>query len=138
LAPSPPALAFDEFWRDIPVPLAHLENSTRLMVNVLPFLMPLEPRSRRQRLGLALYGIGLVLCCGAWTALILAPHSAWATAPIGFMAPAYTPLLRLVGIALLGQRLYWGRRYRWWMFLVPTAGFLVAHVAHAARVYART
>jgi hypothetical protein len=43
-----------------------------------------------------------------------------------------------LGLALLGQRLYWGRFYRWWMFLVPAVGFVAAHVSHAALVYART
>ena len=134
----PPAFAMSEFWRDIPTPLAYLENAFRLIVSVLPFFMPLELRSVRQRRGLVSYSIGVALYCLAWAAVMIAPHSRWAASPAGFLAPAYTPLIWLVGLALLGQRLYWGSFYRWWMFLFPAGGFVSAHVGHAALVYART
>ena len=42
--PSPFAPA--EFWRDIPAPLAWAENSLRVAVFVLPFVMPLKRRFR--------------------------------------------------------------------------------------------
>jgi hypothetical protein len=134
----PTALASAEFWRDTPRPLASLEDLFRLMVSVLPFLMPFELASVLQRRGLAVYGVGTALYFSAWAALMIAPSSPWATGPVGFLAPAYTPLIWLLGLALIGQRLYWGRFYRWWMFLVPAVGFVAAHVSHAALVYART
>ena len=126
------------FWQDIPRPLAYLENSARLIVSGLPFLMPFEPTSTLQRRGLVMYAGGTALYFCAWVAVLIAPGSAWAVSPIGFLAPAYTPLLWLVGLALLGRRLFWGRFYRWWMFLIPAGGFIAAHVTHAALVYART
>jgi hypothetical protein len=134
----PSALAMAEFWRDIPPPLGYLENSLRLLVSVLPFLMPLELASVLQRRGLVVYVVGTALYFSAWAALMIAPRSPWATGPAGFLAPAYTPVMWLLGVALLGQRLYWGRFYRWWMFLFPAAGFVAAHVGHTALVYART
>jgi hypothetical protein len=85
-----------------------------------------------------MYGVGTGLYLCAWLALLIAPHSTWAVSPAGFLAPAYTPLIWLVGLALLGQRLFWGRFYRWWMFLIPACGFVAVHVSHAALVYART
>ena len=133
----PPALARTEFWRDIPAALNYSENAFRLMVLVLPFFMPLELKSAPQRRGLVVFGIGVLLYFGAWAALILAPRSSWAGSGVGFLAPALTPLIWLLGLALLGQRLYFGRFYRWWMFLLPTAGFIALHVAHAAMVYGR-
>ena len=134
----PSALGGAEFWRDIPAPLAALENSLRLVVSILPFLMPLELRSGLQRKGVVVYGLGTALYLCAWAALMIAPRSPWAVSPVGFFAPAFTPLIWLVGLALVGQRLWWGRFYRWWMFLFPTAGFIAAHVGHTALVYART
>lgn len=38
------------------------------------------------------------------------------------------------GLAWLGQRLFWGQAYRWWMSLVVSGGFLVAHLSHTALV----
>ena len=134
----PSRLSMKEFWRDIPSSLGFLENALRAAVSILPFVMPLELKSVGQRRGLLVYGIGAAFYFCAWAAVILAPNSTWSAGPAGFLAPAYTPLIWLVGIAMLGQRLYWGRWYRWWMFLVPTAGFVAAHVSHTWLVYART
>jgi hypothetical protein len=57
---------------------------------------------------------------------------------LGFAAPAYTPLLWLLGIALLGRQLFWGKFYRWWMYLALALSFLVTHTSHTALVYARS
>ena len=38
----PPALASNEFSRDIPPLVTYSENTLRIVVMVLPFLMPLE------------------------------------------------------------------------------------------------
>jgi hypothetical protein len=50
--------------------------------------------------------------------------------------PIYPPFAWLVGLALLGQRLYWRRTYRWWTYLIPAAVFMEAHVGHALLAYA--
>jgi len=33
------------------------------------------------------------------------------------------------------QRLYWNSRYRWWLYLTLSIGFLAAHISHAAIVF---
>jgi hypothetical protein len=127
-----------EFWRDIPAPLALTERAFRWIVLALPFLMPLELTSLMQRFGLIVYSIGTTLYFASWLAILLAPEWRWASGALGLLAPAYTPLVWLVGLALLGQRLYWGSMYRWWMCLIPAGVFIAAHVGHAGLVYARS
>jgi hypothetical protein len=56
---------------------------------------------------------------------------------LGFAAPAYTPLLWLLGIALLGDRLFWETFFRWWMYLALCIAFLAAHITHTLLVYFR-
>jgi hypothetical protein len=46
-------------------------------------------------------------------------------------------MLWLVGLALVGRRLFWGHAYRWWFYLPGAAIFLSAHIWHTAIVYAR-
>ena len=69
---------------------------------------------------------------------MMSPRSAWSTSAFGFAAPAYTPALFLIGMALLGSRLFWRQPYRWWFYLIASVGFLAAHIAHTLLVYART
>lgn len=133
----PPSFAPAEFWRDIPATLALTENSLRLAVFVVPFLMPLDLEARRHRPALFVFVTGTVLYFASWLALILFPSSAWSVTALGFTAPAYTPALWLLGIALFGRRLFWGDFYRWWMYAVLTAAFLAAHISHTALVFAR-
>ena len=89
----PPALASTEFSRDIPHFVAYGENMLRIVVMVLPFLMPLEVATGGQRRGLLLFAVGTLLYFLAWVPLMLLPQSRWSTSWLGFVAPAYTPLL---------------------------------------------
>jgi hypothetical protein len=133
----PAAWSGAEFWRDIPAVLVRTENAFRLIVSALPFFMPLELSSAIQRRALVVTGIGTGLYFASWLPLMFAPDSIWATSAPGFLAPACTPLVWLLGIALLGQRLYWGHFYHWWMYLIPAGIFMAAHVSHAVLVYLR-
>lgn len=71
----------------------------------------------------------------SWLALIALPQSAWANSTAGFLAPAYTPALWLLGLALLSQEYSWGGTCRPWMYGTLSIFFLAAHISHAAIVY---
>lgn len=133
----PPAFQPDEFGRDIPAPLAFAENGLRIAVFMLPFLMPLDMAAPGAGRALLVFGAGTLLYFASWLALIGLPGSRWSRCALGFAAPAYTPLLWLLGIALLGDRLFWGTFYRWWMYVVLCVVFLAAHITHTMRVYFR-
>ena len=113
------------------------ENSLRVAVFVIPFLMPLELAVPGAARALVVYAVGTLVYFASWLALILFPVSRWSTSALGFAAPAYTPLLWLLGIALLGRQLYWGTFYRWWMYLVLALVFVATHVSHTVMVHAR-
>lgn len=134
----PPSFAPAEFDRDIPAPLALTENSVRLAIFALPFLMPLKLRAPGSIRAVSVFAAGTVLYFASWLALILFPSSAWSSTAFGFAAPAYTPALWLLGIALLGRQLFWGRFYRWWMYALLSIAFLAAHISHTTLVFART
>lgn len=134
----PSAFSLAEFSRGIPVPLVFAENSLRVAVFVLPFFMPLNLAAPTSKRALLIYAGGTLIYFASWLALILFPASSWSTSALGFIAPAYTPLLWLLGIALLGRQLFWGAFYRWWMYLVLVLPFLATHVLHTAMVYARS
>jgi hypothetical protein len=133
----PPAFSPAVFWRDIPAFLSATENWLRVVLFALPFFAPFELSARPQRVGLALDGVGMAVYFASWFPLIAAPDSSWSHSAVGFLAPAYTPLLWLLGLALLMQRLFWRSPYRWWHYLALSLGFLGAHVRHVAIVFSR-
>jgi hypothetical protein len=134
----PPAFQPEGFGCDIPVPLTFAENVLRTAVFVLPFLMPLDIAAPGAGRALLVYTVGMLLYFASWLGLIWFPGSRWSQRPLGFAAPAYTPLLWLLGIALLGERLFWGTFYRGWMYPVVCVAFLIAHITHTMRVYVRS
>jgi hypothetical protein len=132
----PPALASSEFSRAIPPLVTYGENTLRIVVMTLPFLMPLDATAGQRR-GLRLFAVGTLLYVLAWVPLMIEPQSAWSTSWLGFVAPAYTPLVWLTGLGLIGRRLYLPSPYRRWMYVALACGFVAFHVTHASIVYAR-
>ena len=57
---------------------------------------------------------------------------------MGFVAPAYTPIVWLIGLGLIGRRLYVPSPFKPWMYVVLACGFVAFHVTHAHLVYTWT
>jgi hypothetical protein len=122
----------------IPWLLATGENVTRWLVILVPILMPLAIKTTRQRIGLIVYALGVLLYFTSWLVPILSPASSWSTSAAGFLAPACTPAVWLAGITLIGDSLYVRRLpYRAWYYGMLAAVFVSLHVAHAVIVYGR-
>jgi hypothetical protein len=100
--------------------------------------MPLRITTGTQTLGMGLYLAGTLLYFLSWLALISFPHSAWSTSAAGFLAPAYTPLIWLIGIGLIGSSLYFTAPYHPWMYLALSAIFIAFHLTHTLTIYLRT
>ena len=133
----PPALASNEFSRDIPPLVMYGETTLRIVVMVLSFLMPLDVATGAQRRGLLLFAVGTMFYVLAWVPLMIAPQSGWSTSWLGFVAPAYTPIVWLTGLGLVGRRLHVPSPYRRCMYVALACGFVAFHVTHASIVYDR-
>lgn len=133
----PNAFQPELFWNDIPVWLTYGENGSRLLIFVLTLLMPLRFSSRTQKNGLFLYIAGILIYFATWLALIYFPHSSWSTSMPGFMAPAFTPLLWLTGIGLIGNSFYFTLPFSRWIFILSSLLFLAFHNFHTATIYCR-
>ena len=125
----------ESFSRGIPAWVTARENALRLPIFVLPALMPLHIESQRQRVGLAAYLIGVAVYFFAWAMQIWLPKSVWSTSRSGFMAPAYTPLLWLAGIALVGDTCFLPIPHLLWIYLGLSGLFLCFHNLHVWIVY---
>jgi len=133
----PQAYSTEIFWKNIPPLIANGENIFRLLVFILPLLMPLRIETQSQKLGLWLYIAGAVIYFTAWLAQMYFPQSAWSLSVFGFLAPAYTPLIWLTGIGLIGSALYFSSPYRSWMYILTSIIFIGFHLSHTLTVYLR-
>jgi len=133
----PWAYSEEVFSKNIPSFIASGENIFRLIVFILPVLMPLRIEMQSQKFGLWLYIAGTAIYFVSWLAQIYFPQSAWSLSAWGFLAPVYTPLIWLVGIGLIGITLYFSSPYRSWMYIATSVIFLGFHLSHALTVYMR-
>ncbi len=135
----PAAYQMDVFWYEIPKTISVPENLLRILVMILPVFMRLRISTRSQKLGLGLYLAGLLIYLSSWAVLIIFPQSEWSTSQIGFLAPAFTPIVWLLGIGLIGDefRLH-SVPFKPWMYLTLSVLFLIFHDLHAGTVYSRS
>lgn len=134
----PAAFQMNIFWKNIPKTISLPENLLRMLVMILPVFMRLRVSTPTQKLGLGLYLTGLLIYFASWAALIASPHSVWSTSEIGFLAPAYTPIVWLTGIGLIGDepQLLWVP-FKPSMYWAVSALFLLFHNVHTLMVYSR-
>lgn len=133
----PSAYSAEVLDKDIPSLITNGENISRLLVFVLPILMPIRIETESQKLGLWLYVIGVAIYFVSWLVQMAFPQSAWSLSAFGFLAPAYTPLIWLVGIGLIGKELYFDSPYRSWIYILLSVIFIGLHLSHAWTVYSR-
>jgi len=125
------------FWYNIPTWVAYGENISRGLVFLIAFLMLLPTQKLHQKPGFWIYLIGLVVYLISWILLIEYPDGAWSRSLLGFAAPAYTPLIWLTGIGLIGNSFYFKISYRTWYFMLVSMVFVGFHCWHAWLVWGR-
>jgi hypothetical protein len=128
---------FESFWNDIPPAIAYGEIISRPVVNVLPVFMPLRVSTKSQKSGLVIYIIGILSYFWAWVLMVYFPNSTWSTSLAGSTATAWTSLLWLLGIGLIGDSLYLSIPYRSWVYISMSMIFSAFHTTHAVMVYLR-
>ena len=133
----PWAYSEEVFSKNIPSKITNGENILRSLVFILPVLMPIRIETQSQKLGLWLYIIGTAIYYLSWLAQIHFPRSVWSLSGWGFLAPAYTPLIWLTGIGMIGSSLYFPSPYQSWMYIVLSVIFIGFHLSHALTVFLR-
>jgi hypothetical protein len=127
----------DVFEENIPAFITNGENIFRLIIFILPLLMPIRIETQTQKIGLAIYIAGTLIYFLSWLAQMYFPQSTWSLSVFGSLAPAYTPLIWLTGIGLIGSTLYFASPYRSWMYITLSFLFTAFHVSHAWAVYTK-
>jgi len=133
----PPAFQPGVFNEDIPFWVLVGENLFRVIVFLMPLFLMLNIRTPRGRWGLVVCLLGVVAYGLSWLVLILAPESNLGSSVLGFAAPAYTPIIWLIGMALMADSYYFRVTYSPWHFAIPALGFSLFHIYHAWLVYGR-
>jgi hypothetical protein len=131
----PAYYAPEVFDNNIPNLIAYSENILRAVVFVLPAFMLLSFKTKRAKVGLVIYLIGLLCYFSSWLLVIIYPESNWSNSLIGFSAPAYTTIIWFVGIGLIGNKAYIKIPYLSVIYISVSIIFVVVHTWHTYIVY---
>ena len=105
----------------VPKPIRVAEQALRIAVFLGPLFLPLRWGDPWSQAGLLLFLEGLLIYFASWLLLIYRPETAWSRSAAGLLAPAYTPLIWLAGIALVGGS---------WPYALLSLLFVGVHVYH--------
>ena len=131
----PTAYGPDLFWKNIPGWLSILENTFRILVFSLPFILYFGKKEKYQPLGWYLYFAGLVIYLASYLTQIVFPASAWSLSTIGFTAPAWSTIFWFAGIGLVCARSWLPIPWHRAIYLTCAALFLIFHIGHTGLVY---
>jgi hypothetical protein len=134
----PKAFQPEIFWKDIPSFITFGENISRILMFAFISFMPLKIISNKQKNGLLLYVAGTLLYFAAWIILMYFPNTAWSNSVLGLLAPAYTPLVWLIGIGFSGDSLFFNIPFKRWLYFLLVVVFLFFHNWHTYLIYFRT
>jgi hypothetical protein len=127
------AVTLTAFNKDVPDLLVFSENILRIVVFSIPAFFTVGISAKSKRRGLMLCLAGVAFYCMTYSIQNYFPDSRWSQSMIGFTASAYTNLIWMIGLGLMGNKFYFSRsvRYRPVYYIVPAAIFVVLHLAHA-------
>jgi len=132
----PLAYQSQSFNNDIPTIITVGENIFRSIVFILPLFFKLSVDESRQKKGLVVFIIGVLLYFISWIILIYVPDSIWNKNILIFTAPAYTPIIWLIGLSMMVERYYYFS-YSKWHYIVPAILFSIFHIYHSIYVFDR-
>ncbi|MCU4173832.1 hypothetical protein [Carboxylicivirga sp. N1Y90] len=129
--------AFNTNFFNIGIPnyILYAENGLRLIVFSLPLFMRLSFQKKQQKIGLVVYITGISIYFSSWLALIQWPQSNWSMSPVGFTAPAYTTLIFLMGMALIGKDSFIKRFKPSLYYTIVSILFVLVHSWHTLMVF---
>ena len=122
-------------WDNIPKALSAVENTLRTLVFLLPVIMIFNLNSDRAIMGLIIYCLGIIFYFISWVVQMVRPDSAWSKSLLGTMAPAYTPIIWLNGIALIGKENFLEIPNFALFYFIISLVFVIVHSLHAYLAY---
>ncbi len=133
----PKGYNYDIFWKDVPRFIGYGENIFRIIVFVLPVVMMLSFKTRTEKIGLLIYLVGIVIYFLSWIIMISFPVSTWSRSALGFMAPAYTTIIWLIGIGLIGNRSFFRIPKLSQIYIYLSMIFVFFHTLHTYIIFLR-
>jgi hypothetical protein len=98
-----------------------IENILRALIFLYPLFMRFEVKASDFIRNIIIYSVGSIIYFLTWIMIIYFKNNKWSVSRIGLLAPAYTPLIWLIAIGLLGESI---------IYICMSTVFIAVHTYH--------
>jgi hypothetical protein len=123
------------YLKNIKHPIVTIETIARIITIALSIIMAVEPDSKTGKTGLVVYIIGILIYFCSYFIVIKVPAISFHNNLIVLLSPYWTSALWLIGIGLLGNKLFLNIPYHYTIYIIISTVFAIIHSIHGYICY---
>jgi hypothetical protein len=125
----------EHYLKKINHPVVTMETITRIITIAFSAIMAINLDNKIGKIGLIVYIIGILIYFCSYYIVIKIPATSFKNNIIVLLAPYWTSVLFLIGIGLLGNKLFINIPYHFTAYIVMSIAFTVIHSYHGFICY---
>jgi len=123
------------YLKNISHPIIIIETITRIITIAFSIIMAVNIQNKTGKIGLIIYIIGIIIYITSYFIEIYLPNTFFGATVIFILAPYWTSVIWLIGIGLLGNRLFVNIPYHFTVYLILSIIFATIHTIHGYLYY---
>jgi len=123
------------YLKNISHPIIIMETITRIIVIAFSMIMAINIQNNQEKIGLIIYIIGVIIYFTSYFIEIYATNTLFGRNIIFILAPYWTSIIWLIGIGLVGNRLFINIPYHFSVYLILSVIFTTIHTIHGYLCY---
>jgi len=123
------------YLRNISHPIIIMETITRTITIAFSIIMAINIQNKTGKIGLMIFIIGTIIYFTSYFIEIYASNTFFGKKIIFILAPYWTSVIWLIGIGLVGNKLFVNIPYHFTVYLVLSIIFATIHTIHGYLCY---
>ena len=123
------------YLKNMSHPIIIAETITRIITIVFSMIMAVNTQNKTGKIGLIIYIIGIIIYFSSYFIEIYFSNSLFSKNIIFILSPYWTSVIWLIGIGLVGNRLFINIPYHFTVYLILSVIFTTIHTIHGYLCY---
>jgi hypothetical protein len=125
------------YLKNIKHPIVAMETTARIITIAFSIIMAITLDEKKKKIGLIVYIAGILIYFCSYFIVIKVPATSFNNNLIVLLAPYWTSVLWLIGIGLLGNKLFLNIPYHYAVYIIISIIFAIIHSIHGYICYNR-
>jgi len=123
------------YLKNISHPIIRAETITRIITIAFSTIMVINIQNKTEKIGLMIYIIGAIIYFTSYFIEIYFPNTLFGKNIIFILAPYWTSVIWLMGIGLVGNKLFINIPYHFIIYIILSIIFATIHTIHGYLCY---